>query len=242
MPRLEIRSRDCTPAASRISASSRIVSASTAGSSEPIASAPICQNWRKRPFCGRSRRKKLERYQSFTGCGSLCMPCSMYARHTGAVPSGRSVMLELVVVERVHLLLHDVGRLADAAREQLGRLERRRLDPPDSRRARGSRARGPRARRARAPARPARRTCRAVPGSGRLTRAGPGTDSWRARGRSSCCPCGPGRRSSPPGSASTSRPRLRISVAVSPPGRSVRPTEPANSTSPEKTACSDGIE
>ena len=94
MPRLEIRRRDRTPAASRISASSRIDSASTAGSSEPIASAPICQNWRKRPFCGRSRRKKLDRYQSFTGCGSLCMPCSMYARQTGAVPSGRSVMLE----------------------------------------------------------------------------------------------------------------------------------------------------
>ncbi len=33
------------------------------------------------------------------------------------------------VLEREHLLAHDVGRLADAAREQLGRLERRRLDP-----------------------------------------------------------------------------------------------------------------
>ncbi len=93
MPRLEIRSRARTPAASRISASSRIVSASTAGSSEPIASAPICQNWRKRPFCGRSRRKYAPKYHSFTGCGCLCMPCSMYARQTGAVPSGRSVML-----------------------------------------------------------------------------------------------------------------------------------------------------
>ena len=38
--------------------------------------------------------------------------------------------LGIRVVERVHLLLHDVGRLADAAGEQLGRLERRRLDPP----------------------------------------------------------------------------------------------------------------
>ena len=34
------------------------------------------------------------------------------------------------VVERVHLLLHDVGRLANAAGEQLGGLERRRLDAP----------------------------------------------------------------------------------------------------------------
>ena len=66
-------------------------SASTAGSAEPIASAPICQNWRKRPACGFSWRKKLDRYQSFTGCGALCMPCSRYARTTGAVPSGRSV-------------------------------------------------------------------------------------------------------------------------------------------------------
>ncbi len=68
-----------------------IASASTAGSSEPIASAPICQNSRKRPSCGRSWRKKLDRYQSFTGWRRLCIPCSMYARHTGAVPSGRSV-------------------------------------------------------------------------------------------------------------------------------------------------------
>jgi hypothetical protein len=37
------------------------------------------------------------------------------------------------VVERVHLLADDVGRAADAAGEQLGRLERRRLDPPVTR-------------------------------------------------------------------------------------------------------------
>jgi hypothetical protein len=28
---------------------------------------------------------------SFTGCGSRCIPCSTYARQIGAVPSGRSV-------------------------------------------------------------------------------------------------------------------------------------------------------
>jgi hypothetical protein len=37
------------------------------------------------------------------------------------------------VVEGVHLLLDDVGRLADAAREELGVLEDRRLDPPVAR-------------------------------------------------------------------------------------------------------------
>ena len=46
---------------------------------------------RERPACGFSWRKKLDRYQSFTGCGRLCIPCSTYARHIGAVPSGRSV-------------------------------------------------------------------------------------------------------------------------------------------------------
>ena len=46
-----------------------------------------------------------------------------------AVPSGRSVRERPVaVVEGVHLLRDDVGRLADAAREQLGRLEDRRAD------------------------------------------------------------------------------------------------------------------
>ena len=38
------------------------------------------------------------------------------------------------VIERVHLLLDDVGRLADPAREQLGGLERRRFDPSVARR------------------------------------------------------------------------------------------------------------
>ena len=53
-----------------------ISSASTSGESVPIASAPTWLNWRKRPACGRSWRKKGPKYQSFTGCASLCMPCS----------------------------------------------------------------------------------------------------------------------------------------------------------------------
>ena len=65
------------PASSKISASSRISSASSVGSSEPSASASICVNWRKRPACGASWRKKGPASQTFTGCGSLCMPCSM---------------------------------------------------------------------------------------------------------------------------------------------------------------------
>ena len=41
--------------------------ASIAGSSEPNTSAPTCVNWRKRPACGASWRKKGPQYQSFTG-------------------------------------------------------------------------------------------------------------------------------------------------------------------------------
>ena len=55
-------------------------------------------------------------------------------------------------------------------------------------------------------------------------------------------PMWPGYTTVSSGSASTSAASVRISVAWSPPGRSVRPIEPSNSTSPEKTACSDGIE
>ena len=57
------------------------------------------------------------------------MPCSIYARQTGAVPSGRSVSERpRAVLERVHLLADDVGRLADRAHEQLRVLEDGRLD------------------------------------------------------------------------------------------------------------------
>ena len=54
-----------------------ISSASTSGESEPIASASTWLNWRKRPACGRSWRKNGPEVQSFTGCGSFCIPCSM---------------------------------------------------------------------------------------------------------------------------------------------------------------------
>ena len=76
-PRLPRRSSTPgTPSSRSRSASSTISSASASGESVPIASAPIWWNWRKRPACGRSWRKKGPAYQSFTGCGSLCMPCS----------------------------------------------------------------------------------------------------------------------------------------------------------------------
>ena len=77
------------PTLSKISASSRISSASSVGSSEPSASASIWVNWRKRPACGASWRKNGPAVQTFTGCGSLCMPCSMYARQiAGGAPRG----------------------------------------------------------------------------------------------------------------------------------------------------------
>ena len=49
------------------------------------------------------------------------------ADRRGALGAQRDALR--VGLERVHLLLHDVGRLPHPAREQLGRLERGRLDP-----------------------------------------------------------------------------------------------------------------
>ena len=147
------------------------------------------------------------------------------------------------VGEGVHLLVHDVGRLARRAREEPGVLEAGRLDaapaverghllhranelPPRCvvrqhvvRAARrlelllASRLR-----------RPARRAARA------------GTGSSRARGRASS----PGRaRDGRPSRAETGRAAPAPSRAASPslrPGRSTRPTEPAKSRSPEKSS------
>ena len=57
------------------------------------------------------------------------MPCSMYERHTGAVPSGRSVRgFAAEVVEGVHLFLDDVGFIPDAATEESGVFEDRSVD------------------------------------------------------------------------------------------------------------------
>ena len=52
------------------------------------------------------------------------------AAHRRGALRAQGQRLARPLVERVHLLLHDVGRLADAAREQLGRLEGRGLDAP----------------------------------------------------------------------------------------------------------------
>jgi hypothetical protein len=54
--------------------------------------------------------------------------CSIIARTMPAVASGRSVSWSpfIASVERVHLLLDDVGHLAEAAHEQRRRLDDRR--------------------------------------------------------------------------------------------------------------------
>ena len=63
-----------TPSARSSSSRSMISSASTSGESEPIASAPIWLNWRKRPACGRSWRKngpelpELHRLRAASAC------------------------------------------------------------------------------------------------------------------------------------------------------------------------------
>ena len=196
------------------------------------------------PVCGRSRRKKLDRYQSFTGCGQLVHAVlEVGAAHRRGALGAQRERLAAAVVEGVHLLLHDVGGLPHAAREQLGGLERRRLDPRVAGALEDPRARRPRARRARARRRPARRTCRAGPGSS-------GSRRSSCRNGLLCALAAERRRAHVAGQ----HPRLvgqrlqqrgdRVgsSVGVSPPGRSVRPTEPWNSTSPEKIACSAGIE
>ena len=108
-----------------------ISSASTSGESEPITSASIWLNWRKRPAWGRSWRKYGPQHQSFTGCGELVHPVLDVgaADRRRALGPQREAALALVG-EGEHLLVDDVGALPDTAREQLGVLEHRRLDPP----------------------------------------------------------------------------------------------------------------
>ena len=225
----------------RIAWRSRISSASTAGSAEPIASAPICQNWRKRPACGFSWRKKLDRYQSFTGCGALCMPCSRYARATGAVPSGpQRLRPPAGVLEGVHLLLDDVGRLADAAGEQLGRLEGRRLDAAVAGGLEDALGDGLDARRAGQSSGSTSDVPRGAWIRSLTARARPGRGSSPSPGRGWWCPCGPGRTSVSSGQRSSSVAIESSSVWWSPLGRSVRPTEFWNSTSPEAMTPSSG--
>ena len=108
-----------------------MTSASTLGSAHPSASTPICQNCRMPPLLGplvAEHRPGVVELRATGPFGTRL--CSSAARTTLAVPSGRSVRERRValVLERVHLLGDDVGRLADAAREDLGVLEERRVD------------------------------------------------------------------------------------------------------------------
>ena len=152
----------------------------------------------------------------------------------------------------------------DAAREQLGRLQRRRLDPlvpralEDLPRARLEARAHPRllaehveraarsfdllpaAQLARLPGPPRRappaRAPRPSPACSTGTRSSPGTGSCRARVRASSCPCAPGR---PPSRRGTPSAACRSSAPARssrrPAGRCGRPS-PANSTSPESSA------
>ena len=149
------------------------------------------------------------------------------------------------VGEGEHLLADDVGRLADAAGEQRGVLEDRQLEVAVAGQAqrRGHRlADGEQVLGARRDVvgDALGRACEGRPSQPpgrRRAAAGPAGTGWsRARGRSSStAPC--------PGSTTVSSAIGRITDASEacicsqlPPGRSVRPIEPANSTSPDSSS------
>ena len=161
-------------------------------------------------------------------------------------PQGEAALA--LVLEGEHLLADDVGRLADAALEQVGVLEDRRRDrlvagagedlgggafqPRPRARLLGQDVEGP----ARVPG-----TC--SPSAATLRRpalppASRGTDWSRARRRASSAPCGRDGRRSRPGRCRAGWPIEASRVGPSPPGRSTRPTEPWKRTSPEKIASS----
>ena len=159
-----------------------------------------------------------------------------------------------LVLEGEHLLADDVGRVADAALEQLGVLEARRGDRLVAGAGEDRRARCARSARACAPPRAARRRSRVelgtcVPPQCRdLTCAGCRRRLARELGeervgRALGAQCGHAhvardRPSSPPSGSRAGRWIDWIRVGPSPPGRSTRPTEPWKSTSPEKIASS----
>src|SRR6185436_214847 len=148
------------------------------------------------------------------------------------------------VGEGVHLLLHHVGARTGGAREERRVLEHRRHDPPG----------------AVQPAEALDLLCDVLPG-GHLVRDDVMGPAWpldlpaaahpaafRSASRSSArngfrassAPSvvdgpWPGCRAVSRGKRSASVPIDASSVGQSPPGRSVRPTEPANSTSPERS-------
>src|SRR5439155_22964679 len=146
------------------------------------------------------------------------------------------------VLECVHLLLDDVRRLADGAREELGGLERGRLDAPVPRALEDP------------PRSALDRPARAVLLGQHVVRATRGLDLGSHRPASSCrngfetrsrpsvvMPMWPGWTTVSSSNRSSSPEIERISVPWSAPGRSVRPIEPRNRTSPLKSAPSSSI-
>ena len=145
------------------------------------------------------------------------------------------------VLERVRLLLHDVRALSGRAENQARVLEGRRRDPPVP--VEGTDPRPPRQPLPRrllgredvvraARGLEASRSCRA---SGAAA-ARPGTGCAQARRRGSWAGRGRNRRRSRAGSARRGGGSSRAASSQSPNGRSTRPTDPANRTSPEKSA------
>ena len=64
----------------------------------------------------RAYRNIGAKYQSLTGCGSRASPCSMYARTTGAVPSGRSVSERSLRSWNVYISLETTSEVSPAVR------------------------------------------------------------------------------------------------------------------------------
>ena len=148
------------------------------------------------------------------------------------------------VVEAVHLLLHDVGGLADAAGEQLGGLEVGRLDAVVAGGAEDALACLRRSRRrslscGRTSKVPRGAWIIAAPpsvlGGSRSGAASSRRNGLVARSRPSVvAPMWPGIDAVSAGNSSISDSIEASSVGQSPPGRSTRPTEPWKRTSPEK--------
>ena len=98
----------------------------------PRISTSIWWNCRYRPFCGRSYRN-MGPIAHTRSPGTRRSPCSMAARTTLAVHSGRrGQALAVPVVEGIHLLFDDVGHLSDRAPEQLRALHHGRPNLPIS--------------------------------------------------------------------------------------------------------------
>ena len=130
VPRLDSRSRSSrAPASSSRSASSAITSASIAGSSEPSTSAPTCVNWRKRPGLRRlvpEERAPVPEPHRLRALVHAVLDVRAADRSGALRPQRQRPPAH--VLEREHLLLHDVRGLPHAAREQLGVLEHGRLE------------------------------------------------------------------------------------------------------------------